>query len=187
MRVGNRGLSTTGSVTHGPRIGSRRLRADLQRSFGADPRDGSAASTDRDHVDHRDLARIGAHSAFGGQRWPAVDDDRDISRGSTAVTGDDGVEAGCLGDDGRPQRASRRARQHGRDRLMDHLLSREDAAVRLHHVERDAARLIPFAAGVGVETPRDVIDVPLDIWLHGRINQRGDGSLVLAVFAQHVG
>ena len=104
MRVGDRRLGTAGAVAHRARVGAGRLRSHLERALGTDPGDRAAARADGDDVDHRDLARVGADGALGGQRRCAVDHDGHVGRRTATVTGDHLGEAGRLGDDGRTQR-----------------------------------------------------------------------------------
>ena len=110
VRVGDRRLGAALAVAQRARVGASRLRADLERALRADPGDRPAAGADGDHVDHRDLAGVGADAALGGQRRCAVDDDGDVGRRAAAVERDHAGEAGPLGDHRRAEGAGRRAR-----------------------------------------------------------------------------
>ena len=135
--VGDRDLGAALAVAERAGVGAGRLRADLERALGREPGDRAAAGADGDDVDHRDLRRVGADRALGGQRRLAVDDDGHVGRRAAAVAGQHPVEAGDLGDQRGAERAGGRAGQHGGDRLVHDLVGREHAAVGLHHVERD--------------------------------------------------
>ena len=180
--VGDRRLGAALAVAERAGVGAGRLRPDLEGALGGHPGDRAATGADGDDVDHRDLARVGADGALGGEGRLAVEHDRDVGRGAAAVAGEHPGEAGPPGDQGRPQRPGRRAGQHRRDRLVHHLVGREHAAVGLHHVEGDRA-----PAGEAVEPRVDVADVAADVRLDRGVDQGGHRPLVLAVLAQHLG
>ena len=142
--------------------------------------DRAAAGADGDDVDHRDLGGVDADAALGGQRRLAVDDHADVGRRAAAVTGEDPVEAGDLGDQGRAQRAGGRPGEHRGDGLVDDLVGAQHAAVGLHHVERHRP------ARVGLEAGLDVGDVAAQSRLDRRVDQGRHGAFVLAVLAQHL-
>ena len=179
MRVGDRGPVTAVRVAHRARVGAGRPGADLEGALGRQPGDRAAARADGDHVDHRDLRRVLADAALGGQRRLTVDDDRDVGGGAAAVAGQHPVEAGRAGDQRGAQGAGGRAGQHRGDRLVDHLGGAQHAAVALHHVERHAGREL-------VQPAADVADVGAHPGLHRGVDQRGHRALVLAVLAQHL-
>ena len=105
--VGDGRLGAALAVAERAGVGAGRLRADLERALGGDPGDRAAAGADGDDVDHRDLARVGADRALGGQGRLAVEHDRDVGRGAAAVAGEHLVEAGPPGDQGRAEGARR--------------------------------------------------------------------------------
>ena len=180
--VGDGRLGAALAVAERAGVGAGRLRPDLERALGRDPGDRAATGADRDDVDHRDLAGVGADRALGGQGGLAVEHDRDVGRRAAAVAGEHPVEAGPPGDEGRPERARGRTGEHRRDRLVHDLVGREHAAVGLHHVERDRP-----PAGEAVEPGVDVADVAADVRLDRGVDQGGHRPLVLAVLAQHLG
>ena len=135
--VGDGGLVAALGVAHGAGVGAGRLGADLQRALGREPGDRAAAGADGDDVDHRDLGRVVADRALGGERRLAVDDDGDVGRGTAAVAGEDRWKPRVAGDQRGAQGAGGRAGQHRGDRLVHDLVGGEDAAVGLHHVEGD--------------------------------------------------
>ena len=71
--VGHRRLGAAPAVAERARVGARRAGADLERALGRHPGDRAAAGADGDDVDHRDLARVAADGALGGERRLAVD------------------------------------------------------------------------------------------------------------------
>ena len=182
VRVGDGRLGAALAVAERAGVGAGRLRPHLERALGRDPGDRPAAGPHGDDVDHRDLARVGADRALGGEGRLAVEHDRHVGRGAAAVAGEHPGEAGAPGDQRRPQRPGRRPGQHGGDRLVHHLVGRQHPAVRLHHVEGDRA-----PAGEPVEPGVDVADVAADVRLDGGVDQGGHRPLVLAVLAQHLG
>ena len=161
-------------------IRAGRVRTDLEGALGREPGDRAAAGADGHDVDHRDLARVGADTALGGERGFAVDDDADVGRGAAAVAGEDLVEAGHLRDQRGAERASGRAGQHRRDRLVDDLVGAQHTSVGLHHVERD------LAAAVRLESLLDVGDVLAQLRLDRGVDEGGHRPFVLAVLAQHL-
>ena len=177
--VGDGGLVAAVRVAHRAGVGAGRLGADLERALGGEPGDRAAARADGDDVDHRDLRRVVADRALGGERRLAVDDHGDVGRGAAAVAGEDPVEARGSADQRRAQGAGGRAGQHRGDRLVHDLAGRQHAAVALHHVER-------HAGGDLVEAGADVGDVGADLGLHRGVDERGHRALVLAVLAQHL-
>ena len=180
--VGDGRLRAALAVAERAGVGAGRLRPHLEGALGGHPGDRAATGADRDDVDHRDLARVGADRALGGEGRLAVEHHRDVGRGAAAVAGEHPVEAGPPGDEGRTERAGRGAGQHRRDRLVHHLVGGEHAAVGLHHVEGDRA-----PAGEAVEPGVDVADVAADVRLDRGVDEGGHRALVLAVLAQHLG
>ena len=178
--VGDGRLGAALGVAERARVGAGRVRADLEGALGREPGDRAAAGADGHDVDHRDLARVGADGALGGEGRLAVEDDGHVGRRAAAVAGEDPGEAGDLGDQRGAERAGGRAGQHRGDRLVDDLVGRQHAAVGLHHVERD------LVAGEPEQPVGDVGDVAADVGLHGRVDERGHRALVLAVLAQHL-
>ena len=86
--VGDGRLGAALAVAERAGVGAGRLRPHLERALGRDPGDRAAAGPDRDDVDHRDLARVGADRALGGERRLAVEHDGDVGRGAAAVAGE---------------------------------------------------------------------------------------------------
>src|SRR5699024_10529351 len=155
---------------------------DFQGAFGGQCGDRAAAGADSDDVDHGDLARVYAHRAFGGQRGLTIDDDGHIGGRAAAVAGQNAVEAGDLAHHGRAESARGRSGQDGGDRLVDDLVSTEDAAVGLHDVERDVA--VRVGGRELVEALFDVVDVARESWFDCGIDQRRHGAFIFAIFAK---
>ncbi len=186
VRVGDGDLGAALAVAERAGVRAGRLRADLEGALGREPGDGAAAGTDGDHVDHRDLRRVDAHAALGGERRLAADHHADVGGGAAAVAGEHLVEAGHLGDQRGTQGAGGRAREHGGDRLVHDLVGRQHAAVGLHHVERHPPRICTAVTGVRREPVLDVVDVAREPGLHGGVDEGGHRAFVLAVLAQHL-
>ena len=178
--VGDGDLSATAAVAERARIGAGRLRPDLERALGGDPGDGATPRAHRDHVDHRDLARVGAHTPLGGERGFPVEHHADVGGGPAAVAGQHPVETSDLGDQGCSESAGGRPGEHGGDRLVNDLPGTEHASVGLHHVERHAA------TAVRLESLGDVRDVPAEARLDRGVDQCGDRAFVLAILAEHL-
>ncbi len=178
--IGDGHVGATLGVAERTRIGARRLRTDLEGALGREVRDRAAAGTDGDDVDHRDLGGVDTDTALGGQRGFAVDDHADVGGGPTSVAGEDPVEAGDLGDEGRAEGTGSRSGEHRGDRLVDDLVGAQHPAVGLHDVERHRP------ASTRLEPALDVRDVAAQPRLDRRVDQGRHGTLVLAVLAQHL-
>ena len=73
--VGDGRLGAALGVAERAGVGAGRVRADLEGALGREPGDRAAAGADGHDVDHRDLARVGADGALGGEGRLAVEDD----------------------------------------------------------------------------------------------------------------
>ena len=180
MRVGDRRLGATQPVAERTRVGPGRARSDLELTLGRDPGDRAAARPHRHHVDHRELRRVVADGAFGGQRRLAVQQHRDVGRRAAAVAGEHLRETGPVCDHPGTQRAGGRPGEHGADRLVHHLGRAEHPAVRPHHRERQPVR------SKLVQSLGDAGDVAGHGRLDGNVDQGGHRPLVLAVLTQHL-
>ena len=138
--VGDGRLGAAARIAHRPGLGAGAARADLEMAFAADPGDRAAAGADGLDVDHRDAHRERADRAAIGDVRLAALDQAEIGRGAAGIERHHVGEAGDLGDHGAAERAGRRTRQRGGDRLAHDLLGAGDAAARLHHQERLVAR-----------------------------------------------
>ena len=182
MGVGHGYLAAAGRIAHWAGHGAGRSRPDLECAVGRDPGHRAAARADGDDVDHRNLGRKRTDPSFGRHCRLAVEDDRHIGRGAAPIAGQHPVEPGLAGNQRGTEHPGSWPRQHGRDRLMNHLGARQHSAVGLHHVERDSR-----SGGTKIGQPaRDGLHVAADGGLHGGINERRHRPLVLAILRQHL-
>ena len=179
--VGDGDVGAALAVAERPGVGARRARPDLERPLGRQPGDRAAAGADGDDVDHRDLARVDADRALGGQGRLAVDHDADVGRRTAAVAGQHPVEPGASAISAAPS-----APAAGPDSTVvigwcTTSSARQHAAVGLHHGERHVARRRRVA-----RAGSDGRDVAREPRLDRRVDEGGHRPLVLAVLAQHL-
>ena len=93
VRVGDRRLCPRRGRSRAAQVGAGRAGPDLERPLQGHQAIGPATRADGDDIDHRDLARVAADGALGGERRLAVDYDGDVGRRAAAITGDHPVEA----------------------------------------------------------------------------------------------
>ena len=181
MRVGHRGLGAAAPIAERAGVGARAARAHLEPAVGRDPRDTAAAGAHGDDVDHRHLDREPTDRAVGGEAGLSVLDEAHVGARATGIRGEHTVDARGLREQARTERAGRGAAQDRRDRLGRDLPCRDDAAVRLHHVEGHAR------PEFGVEARLDGAHVGGDARLHEGVHERRHRALVLTVLGQHLG
>ena len=176
--VGDGRLAAAVRIAHRSGLGAGAARPDLEVAFAADPGDRAAAGADGLDVDHRDAHRERADRAAIGDVRPAAFDQAEVGRGAAGVERHHVGEAGDLGHHGAAERAGRRARQRGGDRLPHDLLGAGDAAARLHHQER-------LVLEAGAELVVHAAQIAFHVRLDEGVDQSGDRALVFAIFGQH--
>ena len=183
IRVGDRRLGSPAAVAYRPGIGTRALRADLERSDLVDPGDAAAARTHLDQIDHRHhdrvAARVSADVVARGHGGLAFAYQARLGGGAAHIEGDHVGES---------QRASRLRGSddssdgpgfHHRHRTLGRDLGRHHAAVRLHDGEFTAKTDFGEARLQAANVPGDFRpDVGVD---HG-----GGRSFEFPVFAQYL-
>ena len=174
MGVGDRRLVATAPVAHGAGNRPCRARSYTQAAVRTDPGDRAAARADGDDVDHRHPDREAPDAAFSRELGLGSLDQADVGRGAAGVDRDHPLVAGLAGQPGSAQRAGRRTRERGRDRLPGHRRGGQDAAVRLHDQQRRRGRDL-------TQSRRRALQVAGDVRLHEGVDQGGHRALVLAV------
>ena len=176
--VGDGRLTAAVRIAHRSGLGAGAARADLEMTFAADPGDRTAAGADGLDVDHRDPHRKRTdRSAIGDLRLAAFDQAK-IGRGAAGIQRHQIRKARDLGDDGRAERAGRRARERRGDRLAHHLIGAGDAAARLHHQKR-------LVLQAGAKFLMHALEIAFHMRLDEGIHQRRHRALIFAIFRQH--
>ena len=135
MRVGDCCFLTTVAIAHGSRSRASRFWSHLESSFRRDPRNRATSSTDRDDVNHRNLAGEPSNASLGSHRGFTSNNNAYICRSSPTVQSQNAFETCLRGNERSPQSTCRGAREHCRNGLMYHLVGREHSTVALHHIK----------------------------------------------------
>ena len=181
LGVSHRGPRAAAAVAHGARLRARARGSDLESSLGRAPGDRASSRPHRDEIDHRHLDGEAPDGAVGGESGLAALDQTDVGAGPARVQREDAIDPGGFGEEGGAERAGGRPAQDRRDRMAHDLAGGDDAAVRLHHLERHPG------AELGVEPGLDPPDVAGDPALGEGVDQGRHRALVLPVLRPHLG
>ena len=182
VRIGDGRVRPAAPVARGPRIGTRRMRADLDQPRLVHAGDGPAPGADLDHVDDRRADRqagaaLEAMDARGlhhrGDLRAAVLDQAGLGGGAAHVEGERVRQAGGTREKHRRQGAAGRPGFQQPDREGARHLGRAEPAIGLHQAQRAAeAQRIELA------------DQPPEVAVHQRLHEGigagGDAALVFA-------
>ena len=181
LGVRHRGTRAAPAVAHRARVGARAGGPDPEATVRRSPRDRAASRPHGDQIDHRHLEGKPPDGAVGRDARLAALDQTDVGAGPARVQGEHAIATGGRGEEAGAERAGGRAAQDRRDRVADHLTSRDHPAVGLHHLE--------WRAGpeLGVQAGADPLHVARDPALGEGVDERRHRALVLAILGPDLG
>ena len=161
------------SIAGGARLRAGRLRPHAKPASLVEPGDAAATRAEGVDVDHRHPHREVVDHPFRSEHGLPGLDQRYVAARATDVDRDEILDSGRLADDTRADDARRRAGEEEAHRPLPRDRGGEDAAARLHDLQR---RGDSFTR----ETLRQASQIPVHHWLDVGVEGGHDRSLVLA-------
>jgi hypothetical protein len=172
------------AITRRARIRAGGFRTDAQRSAFVDSCNRSPARADGVNVHHRNRDGHSGDNRFIRQSHPFAIAQRDVSRSSAHVEGDDVRETRSGGDAQGTHDTAGRARQNGAHGFVRSCLSRDASTRRLHDAKLGCAGVPPALHAGGVRTQTREISTHQRLQI--RVDTNSGRAFVLAILRQNL-